>query len=190
MEKNTQGKKTERGKPCIYQTEKQKRDTGRERDPYVTLMEVLPHGEWWGRVLHEHVVRDVPPHLQIRASSSLSPGFSTEAPFVYSAGQASMLDFPGHDKRFAFPRTHPLAVRWTPRSLCQPATASDVSTCPQSERQCRWLRTKEVQPYYFADNERTLERTEFEMVLQPLIFGVTSAGWTPRVSVVSIHCTW
>lgn len=112
----------------------------------------LPHWEWQVSVVHGHIVRDVHLQLQIGTSSSLIPGFSTEVPFVYSARQISILDF-------TFPRTHPLAVRCIPLTLCQPATGSDISTCPLREKKCHWLRTNEVQPYYFADKEITLEKT-------------------------------
>lgn len=84
MENNTQINKTEKGKPCMYQIEKQNKMRQREgKRPICYSNGGLPHMEWQVSVVHEHIVRDVHLQLQIGTSSSLIPGFSTEVPFVY-----------------------------------------------------------------------------------------------------------
>lgn len=159
MESNTQSEKIGRGKSCMYQTEKQKRDIGRgKRSIWYFNGGSAPLGYVFPMNTELEIFTL---NSKIGASLSLNPR--------YSAGQASMLDFLGHYQRFTFPRPHPLAIRCIPQSLCQPATGSDICVCPQRERQHHWLRANEVQPYKFADGGRTLERTEFETVLQPHI---------------------
>ena len=100
------------------------------------------------------------------------PRVRNRGPFYIFSRTSLQAGLLGHCKKFAFPRTYPVAVivPASNRLRCFRVPPKEVAGSAVD-----W-RTNGVQSYYFADNERTLERTKFEMVLQPLIVRATSAG--------------